>query len=203
MHYFSSDRQISAANANSHIPTLRAKTLSPPPQFASSKTSSIGPQTMMTPDSSSTSTCTLAANSRDSSTSLLNRSPTAACSNLDDTPTPSNRGTPEPNSKPKQVTNNAADDFNNLPVPAVSASPKTPRVSPRVTVTSEDQNQSPLGYGPLSHIKLPYSTPVLQRTQTTSNSGSSVSSNSGIYAKREKSLIYVIGAGGQPIPDCK
>ncbi|VDO03210.1 unnamed protein product [Rodentolepis nana] len=195
------DRQIGVTNTSSHIPTLRAKTLSPPPQFASSKASSIGLQSLMTPDSSSTSTCTLAATSRDSSASLSNRDHIAACSNLDDTPTPSNRGTPEPNSSSKQATNNATDDFNNLPVLAVPTSPKTPRVSPRVTLASEDQSRSSLGYGPLSHIKLPYSTPMLQRTQTTSNCGSSVSSNSGIYAKREKSSIYAANTGGQPISD--
>lgn len=199
-----SDRQSNMLNSTSNIPAPRAKTLSPPPQFASSKALPTSPAiNPMTPDSSSTSTCTLAATSQGSSSSLLTRGPSGACSNLDDTPTPSNRGTPEPNPVSKTSPNVVVKEFDSLSIPTVPTSPRSPHLSPRGTVDTDDQTQGSMGYGPLSHIKLPYSTPVLQRMQQTSNSGSSVNANGGIHAKREKSSIYAASVGGQPILEGK
>nr|CDS18667.1 neuron navigator 2 [Echinococcus granulosus] len=188
-----SDRQFGTAASPSQISALRAKTLSPPPQFASSKTLlNSPPANSMTSDSSSTSTCTLAANTKESNASLQNRITPGNFSNLDDTPTPSNRGTPEPRAtvaaKPRVV----VEEFNTLTIPTMPMSPRSPRLSPRLSGAGEDHLEGSLGYGPLSHIKLPYSTPVMQRMhQTTGRSG-----NVG-YSKREKSSL----CSGQPISE--
>lgn len=146
----------------------------------------------MTPDSSSTSTCTLAATSKESNASLLNRITPGNYSNLDDTPTPSNRGTPELRANSTATPRVVVEEFNNLTVPTMPMSQRSPRLSPRLSGAGEDQSQSSLGYGPLSHIKLPYSTPVMQRMHlTTKESGFAG------YSKREKSSAN----SGQPISE--
>ncbi|KAL5965394.1 hypothetical protein TSMEX_006865 [Taenia solium] len=146
----------------------------------------------MTPDSSSTSTCTLSATSKGSDTSLLNRITPGNFSNLDDTPTPSNHGTPEPHANSTVTPRVVVEKFNNITIPTMPMSPRSPRLSPRLSGAGEDQSQSSLGYGPLSHIKLPYSTPVMQRMhQTTGGSGGAG------YLKREKPSV----SSDQPISE--
>ncbi|KAL5106273.1 Protein sickie [Taenia crassiceps] len=188
-----SDRQSGVAASPPKISAPRAKTLSPPPQFASSKTlPNFSLTTSITPDSSNTSTCTLSATSKGSNASLLNRTTPGNCSNHDDTPTPSNRGTPEPSANSTATPQLVVEELNNLLIPTMLMSPRSPRLSPRLSRAGEDQSQSSLGYGPLSHIKLPYSTPVMQRMHQTTG-GSEVADCS----KREKSSISL----GQPISE--
>uniref|UniRef100_A0A5K3FPW2 Serine/arginine repetitive matrix protein 2-like n=1 Tax=Mesocestoides corti TaxID=53468 RepID=A0A5K3FPW2_MESCO len=181
------------ATGSSHIPTPRAKTLSPPPQFASSSFSTPSTKTpkspfslshpinSLTPDSSSTSTCTLAANPKGSSPSLAGTTTATGCANLDDTPTPSNRSSPEPRpplastpSVPLVVVDGKVQEFDK---PAMTAppSPRSPRLSPRLGGAGEDQSFGCSGCGPLSHFKLPYSTPVMQRMQHQQQAGISSS----------------------------
>ena len=144
----------------------------------------------MTPDSSSNSTCTLAANPRGSNASLLTRASMGTCSNLDDTPTPSNRASPEPHAPKPQV---VVEEFSSIGMAGVPISPKSPRLPSRTVSASEAQAQGSLGYGPLSHIKLPYSTPVMQRMQQTVT-GSGTTTN-GAFIKKDKSTFYATSAG--------
>ncbi|VDM24806.1 unnamed protein product [Hydatigera taeniaeformis] len=147
------------------------------------------PTNSMTPDSSSTSTCTLAANSKESNSSLRKPIASGNFSNLDDTPTPSNCETPESFANTKATPRVVVEDIKSLPIPTMPITPRSPCLSPRLSGAGEDHSQGSLSYGPLSHIKLPYSTPVMQRThQTTGGNGAAG------YLKQEKSYVN----SGQP-----
>lgn len=143
----------------------RSQTLSPPPQFASPATTPL----------KSALRKAVASNQRNLPDSSTNAS-SIFYSNLDEednngTPTNSNRASPELRTSSAKVPAVLVEDMTTDTGAMARIQPRNSN-NPAQRLpggSGEEQVYGCLGYGgPLSHIKLPYSTPVLQRFQQTS-----------------------------------